>query len=404
MKIPELLAPVGGRPHLTAAIQAGADAVYFGVIGDNMRGKSKNFPRDELKHIIAYCHDNNVKVYITINSLIHEVELPHIRNLLNTVQQAQADAVIAWDSAVINEANKLGNMPLHLSTQASVANSAAAEFYHKQCNVERIVLARECTLAQIREIKKKLPTLEIETFIHGAMCMATSGRCFLSQDDFGKSANKGVCIQPCRREFIVKDVDNEIEYKLENNHIFSMKDLCTVPFIEKLIEAQIDCFKIEGRNRPPEYVKIVTEVYREALNRYKQQDLTPKVKNTLMKKLSLVYNREFYEGYFMGQKIARWQSAYSGSATQKVKCDLGRVINYYKEPQAAALEITGHELRKGDEILVIGNKTGAVTLMVNEIQKERKQVTSVTKGAIVSIKSEIILREGDKVYVFKKRV
>src|SRR3989344_1301459 len=259
-KKPELIAPAGSWPALRAAIEAGANAVYFGIIGDNMRAKADNFKVKDIKKAASLCHKNNVKAYLTLNSIIYDFEFKKINAILKEAKKSKIDAIIAFDLSVIQEANKL-KIPVHLSTQASVSNTKAAEFFYKKLNIKRIVLARELILLQIKEIKKNIPKLEIETFIHGEMCMAVSGRCYLSQDSFNKSANRGLCLQNCRHEYLVKDTEEDIEYEVENNYIFSSKDLCTIEFIDKLIGAGITAFKIEGRNKSAEYAKIVTECY-----------------------------------------------------------------------------------------------------------------------------------------------
>ncbi len=260
----ELISPVQDFVSLTAAIDAGADAVYFGLKEFSMRAKAKNFNLKELKKAVEICHKNNVKAYLTLNTIVYENELEQIKIILKKAKEAKIDAVHAWDMAVVKEALKL-KISVHLSTQASVSNSEAASFY-KKMGVSRVILARECSLKQIKEIKKKVKDLEVEVFVHGAMCVSVSGRCFMSHFLFGKSANRGECIQPCRRKYVVYEPEDKYKLALGEDYVMSPKDLCALPFIDKLISAGVDAFKIEGRNRSPEYVKVVTEVYREAID------------------------------------------------------------------------------------------------------------------------------------------
>src|SRR3989338_11355085 len=266
---PALIAPAGNWPMLMAAIKARADAVYFGVKQMNMRMTANNFELSELKKVVSECHKNKVKAYLTLNTIIYDDEIEKLRKILTEAKKAKIDAVIAWDFSVLKEANKL-KIPIHLSTQASVSNYESVEYYYKKFNAERITLARELSLEQIKNIIKKIKQnklkLKIETFIHGAMCVSISGRCFLSQEIFNKSANRGECLQPCRRKYIVYEPEDKYKLALGENYIMSPKDLCALPFIDKLIEAGINAFKIEGRNRSPEYVKTVTEVYRKAID------------------------------------------------------------------------------------------------------------------------------------------
>lgn len=267
---PELIAPAGDWISLRAATQAKADAVYFGVKELNLRLGAKNFLVKDIKKVIEQCHKRNVKAYLTLNTIVYDNEINKLRNILKEAKQANIDAVIAWDFSVVKECEKL-NLPIHLSTQASISNFESLFFLkNKIKNLKRIVLARELSLEQIqsiiKEIRNKKLDIEIETFVHGAMCVSVSGRCFLSQEIFRKSANRGECLQPCRREYIILEPEDKYRLKLGKNYILSPKDLCALPFIDKLIKAGINAFKIEGRNRSPEYVKTVTECYREAID------------------------------------------------------------------------------------------------------------------------------------------
>jgi len=391
MRKPELLAPAGDFAMINAAINAGADAVYFGVKELNMRITATNFSLKELKKVIGLCHKKNIKAYLALNTIIYENELSKIKKIIKKAKESSIDAIIAWDHSVIKEAVKQ-KLPVHLSTQASVSNSEAALFY-KKLGVKRIILARECSIEDIKKIKDKTK-IETEVFIHGAMCVSVSGRCFSSQFLFGKSANRGDCLQPCRRSYIAKDIEEGYELELKNNYVMSAKDLCTLPFIEKLIEAGIGAFKIEGRNRSPEYVKIVTEVYREAIDSY------PKInKEKLLKKLRTVYNRGFSSGFYLGKPINEFTNSHGSRATKK-KRYAGYVRNFYKKISVAEIRIEAGSLKTGDNILIIGPTTGVQEHKITSIQINHKEVKGVRKGKSAGIKLNCLARENDKVYAW----
>ena len=400
-KKPELIAPAGSWPALRAAIEAGANAVYFGIIGDNMRAKADNFQVKDIKKAASLCHKNNVKAYLTLNSIIYDFEFKKINAILKEAKKSKIDAIIAFDLSVIQEANKL-KIPVHLSTQASVSNTKAAEFFYKKLNIKRIVLARELNLLQIKEIKKNIPKLEIETFIHGAMCMAVSGRCYLSQDSFNKSANRGLCLQNCRHEYLVKDTEEDIEYQVSNNYIFSSKDLCTIEFIDKLIEANITAFKIEGRNKSAEYTKIVTECYREAIDAYFSKKYTKELINKIIKKLKTVYHRDFYSGFYLGKEIKNWQTKeHAENKSKKVKQNLGIVENYYPKVKAAAIKLQANNLNLNDEIVIIGNETGVLMQKVTSMQQNNKDIKAGKQGELIAMLVDKPVKRGDKVYILK---
>ena len=290
-KKPELLSPIQDYTSLTAAIDNGADAVFFGIKGFNMRAGAKNFTTGDLPKIVKIAHKSNVKTYLAINIIVYEEEIKKIVDILKKVKKSGIDAIICWDFAIIQIAKQLG-IEVHISTQASIANSETAEFYRK-LGATRVVLARECSLDQIKEIKKHTKA-EIEIFIHGAMCVSMSGRCFMSQFLYGKSANRGECMQPCRRKYIIKQIDGGKELELGEDYVMSPKDLCTIDFIEKILDVGVDCLKIEGRNRSPEYVATVTGVYRKVIDFYystkkhdkKFNEELTKLKSTLAEKLA----------------------------------------------------------------------------------------------------------------------
>jgi putative protease len=398
MKKPELLSPVAGWPALRAAVSAGADAVYFGVKEFNMRANARNFSLAELPKATKFCHENKVKAYLTLNTIIYENELAKIKKILKKAKEAKIDAVILWDMAVLQEAKKL-KLTVHLSTQASVSNSSAAEFYRKQ-GIRRIILARECSLKQIKEIKKN-SKIEIETFIHGAMCVSVSGRCFLSQEIFGRSANRGDCLQPCRRQYVIMDAEEKHKLVLGKDYVISPKDLCALPFIGQLIKAGIASFKIEGRNRSPEYVKAVTEAYRAAIDDYFAKKLTNQKIKIYVKKLKEVYNRGFSSGFFIGVPSAKDFAHSYGSKAAKRKKYVGIVENYYKKVGAARIKLEAGSIKAGDRLIFEGNKTGVVEENAASMEIHNKKVKKAEKGSSVGIKTKNQLRKNDKVYVIK---
>jgi len=384
----ELLAPVQDFVSLQAAIQAKADAVYFGLKEFSMRATAKNFKITELKKVVDLCHKNKIKAYLTLNTIIYENELNKIKTILKKAKQAKIDAIHAWDFSIIKQAIKL-KIPVHLSTQASVSNSEAANFY-KSLGVKRIILARECSLKQIKEIKKKVD-IELEVFIHGALCVSISGRCFTSQFLFNKSANRGECIQPCRREYTVTDEENN-KLKLENNFIMSPKDLCTLPFIDKLVKAGIDAFKIEGRNRSPEYVKTVTEVYRKAID-------NPKADKThLLKKLKTVYNRGFSDGFFLNTPTNDDFTDIYGSKAEKKKIYIGKITHFYKKINVAELKVEANGLETNQEIMIQGDITGIFEQKLDSMEVNHKKINKIKKG-LVAIKLKKPARANDKVFI-----
>jgi putative protease len=404
---PELISPVQDFVSLTAAINAKADAVYFGLKEFSMRANAKNFNVSELKKVAEICHKNKIKAYLTINTIVYENEIEKIKNILKKVKEAEIDAIHAWDMSVIKEALKLG-IEVHLSTQASVSNSEAALFY-KKLGIKRIILARECNLKQIKEIKKKVKGIEIETFIHGAMCVSVSGRCFISQFLFNKSANRGECLQPCRRRYYLEDVEEGHRLELGNDYVMSPKDLCALPFIEKLIEIGIDAFKIEGRNRSPEYVKIVTEVYRAAIdfyfaNKHKKDFKTnfEALKKQLLEELKSVYNRGFSPGFYIGLPTNEdWAGIYGSKATAQ-KVYVGKIIHFYNKINVAEVKIETGKISIGDKIMIQGPTTGVYEQKVESMEVEHKKINEAKKGDVFAIKLQVIARKSDKVFIVKK--
>jgi len=405
MKKPILLSPVGSWESLIAAVKAGANAVYLGIKGINMRDNAKNFNVSELSKIIKYAHNNNVEVYLTVNIIIYNNEINKIQKIIKKAKNAKVDAIIAWDLAVINYCKKQ-KVPVHLSTQASVSNIDAIKLYYK-LGIKRFVLARELSLEQVKDIIKKAKKIstkiEIETFIHGAMCVSVSGRCFMSQFLYGDrtSANRGKCIQPCRRKYIIKDPETYKELKIDNNYVMSPKDLCTLSFIDLLIKSGIRVFKIEGRGRSPEYVKVVTECYREAIDSYFKKKLTNSLKNKLIKKLKTVYNRDFSNGFYLGKPINEWADSYGSKATKR-KVYIGKVRKLYKKINVAEIKIEVAKLKVNDTILIIGPKTGVIEQKLISIQKDVGQPRKeAKKGEVVAIKVEKVPKVNDKIYIIK---
>ncbi len=398
----ELLAPVGNFAMLNAAVDAGADAVFLGLEGFNMRAAAKNFQIEDLKEIQKICKKSpitgkRVKVYLTLNIIIYPEEIKKVESLLKKIK-GKIDAVICWDFSVINLCRKL-KIPFHISTQASIANEESALFF-KKLGAERVVLARELSLKQIQAINKKLKgNPEIECFCHGAMCVSISGRCFMSQHLHGISANRGECTQPCRRAYKVTDLsDEKNELVLDNNRVMSAKDMCTLPFIKEMKKAGIVSFKIEGRNRNPEYVYTVVKEYRKAID----QDLSKEEVKTSLEELKKVYNRGFSSGFYLGVPTSDdFSKADTGEQTE-TKVFLGKINKYWRNISVGAVEISSGQLKVGDEIYVIGNKTGCKRIKIENMQINNKDVSEVRKGQEVGIKL-LDCREGDEVYLIRNK-
>ena len=383
----ELLAPAGNFEMLTTAINAGADAVYFGLKEFSMR--SKNFTIKDLDKIEKICKSNNIKKYLTLNTIIYNNELKKLEEVIKKIK-GKVDAIICWDLSVIQLCNKY-KIPFHISTQASVSNIESAKFY-KKLGAKRIILARELNLKQIKEISK---VIDIECFAHGAMCVAVSGRCFTSQFLFDKSANRGKCLHPCRRSYLVKD-DEGNELKVQNNKIFSAKDLCTLPFIEKMKKAGIKSFKIEGRNRDPRYVNVVVKVYRKALDK----KINQKEIKELIEELKKVYNKEFSSGFYLGTPTSDDFARIEHSASTEKKHFIGKITHYYDKLNVASIKLVSN-LKVGDKVVIIGKTTGIINSKIDSIEKNNKEINSAKKGDEVGIKLPLV-RKNDEVYVLKK--
>ena len=399
---PELVSPAGDWPSLVAAVESGADSVYFGVKILNMRNLAANFDITELPKIMRFLHDNNKKGYLALNVIVMDKELLKVERILRAAKKAGVDAIILWDMAVFSIAKRLG-LKIHLSTQASVSNKEALLFFSK-LGARRIVLARECSLEDIKAITgyiaKERLSCEIETFIHGAMCVSISGRCFLSEHSFGKSANKGQCLQPCRREYYISDVEGEISYRLGRDYVLSPKDICAIDFIDGLIAAGIHAFKIEGRMKSAEYVKVATSVYRKAIDLALKGSLSEKLKKDLKKELETVYNRGFSKGFLFGVPIG--ETSKGGEHTHE-KVFIGKVTKFFKKISVARIKIFDRAFKVGDDIMFIGKNTPARRVSVGQIEHRHKPIRKALRGEEVGVKLPFSVRLNDKVFLWRKK-
>ena len=401
----EIMAPAGSYESLMAAIQGGADSVYFGIEGLNMRARSSNnFTTDDLHKIASICEERGVKSYLTVNTVIYDEDLPLMRTIINAAKKAGVSAIIAADVAAMAYANSIGQ-EVHLSTQLNISNTEALKFYARFADV--VVLARELNLEQVRTIYDAIGTqgiygpkgepIRIEMFCHGALCMAVSGKCYLSLHEMNASANRGACMQICRRGYTVKDRETNIELDVENQYIMSPKDLKTIHFMNKMMDAGVRVFKLEGRARGPEYVHIVTSCYKEAVQAYCEESFTDEKIAAWDERLKSVLNRGFWDGYYLGQRLGEWSSHYGSSATKR-KEYVARGIKYFTGLGVAEFEMESGELRVGDEVLITGPTTGALFQTVEEIRVDLKPVPSTGKGERFSIKTAERIRASDRMY------
>lgn len=400
---PELMAPAGDWTMLITAVNAGADAIYFGVDKLNMRIKAANFTLKDLPKISRFCKKHKVKSYLTLNTIVFEEEIKKLEKIIDRAKKSGIDRVICWDFAAAQLCKKK-KMPFCISTQASISNSLSAEFF-KSLGAVRIVLARECSLEEIKKIRKKT-TLEIEVFVHGAMCISVSGRCFLSHHLFHKSANRGECIQPCRREYEVYDPSIDKSMIIGEDYIMSPNDLCTIEFIDKLIEAGIDSFKIEGRKRSPEYVATTVSVYRRAIDLYfSQRDGKPenklddKTKKELLIELETVYNRGFSSGFYFDVPSSEdYVDIYGSKATTR-KVYVGKVLNYFKKSKVAHILLESGVIKVADTILIIGETTGVVEIKIDKMNVNDEEKSSAKKADEITLSVPSLVRRNDKVYL-----
>jgi putative protease len=395
IKKPELMAPAGDWTMLTAAVNKGADAVYFGVDKLNMRSKAANFTMDELPDIVSFCKEKNVTTYLTLNSIIKEKEISELDEIIPSAKRDGIDRIICWDLAVIQKCKEY-EIPFCISTQASISNSQSAAFY-ESLGAVRIVLARECSLKDIKKIRMST-NVEIEVFIHGAMCIAVSGRCFMSHHLFGKSANQGECIQPCRREYEVYDSAINKSMIIGTDYVLSPNDLCSIEFIDQLIEAGINSFKIEGRKRSPEYTAKTVSVYRKGIDLFFENKLDKEVKKELLAELETVYNRGFSTGFYFGTPSSEdYADIYGSNATTR-KDYIGKVLNYYKKANAAYIQIETGKIEVSDNILIVGPTSGVVEVNVENIIKDDSSIPVGERGDKVTFPCSQLVRPHDTVY------
>lgn len=401
----EIMAPAGSWESLSAAINAGADSVYFGIEKLNMRSKSSsNFTTNDLRKIVAICKENKVKSYLTVNTILYDNDLALMKEIIDTAKEVKVTAIIASDVAALMYANNIG-VEVHLSTQLNITNVESLKFYAQFADV--VVLARELNMEQVSHIYSKIEEenivgkkgekIKIEMFCHGALCMAVSGKCYLSLHEKNISANRGACNQICRRGYIVKDKDSEIELEIDNEYIMSPKDLKTISFVDEMLKAGVRVFKIEGRARGPEYVKNVVTAYKEAIESVIDGSFSNEKIIKWDLSLSKVFNRGFWNGYYLGQRLGEWSSNYGSEATHK-KVYIGKVTNYFSKIGVAELLLEAQYLEKGDEILITGETTGAYEDKIEEIRVELNPVERVEKGTYFSIKTYEAVRRNDKLY------
>ena len=404
----EIMAPVGSYESLMAAIQGGADAIYFGIEGLNMRAKSSNnFTIDDLHKIAHCCHENGLKSYLTVNTVVFDNDLELMRNIVNAAKEAEISAIIASDMATILYARSI-DVEVHISTQVNVSNSEAVRFYSQFADV--MVLAREVDLEQVHKIHQTIISdnicgphgslVRIEMFCHGALCMAVSGKCYLSLHETGASANRGACRQICRRSYTVRDRETGEELDIENQYIMSPKDLKTIHFMNKMIDAGVRVFKIEGRARGPEYVRTAVSCYNEAINACLDGSFSEEKIAGWNERLERIFNRGFWNGYYLGQRLGEWTSKYGSSAT-RVKVYAAKGMRYFSNIGVAEFLMEAGELHVGDEIIITGPTTGAIPITVDEIRVDLKPVERTVKGERFSIKVAEKIRPSDKLYLWQ---
>ncbi len=400
----EIMAPVGSYESLMAAVQGNADSVYFGIGHLNMRSRSsKNFTLDDLEKIAGIARENKLRTYVTLNTVVYDEELDEARKVIDAVKRHGISAIIASDQAVIQYARKTG-VEVHMSTQTNITNLEAVRYWSQYADV--MVTGRELNLDQVayitREIENQKITgpsgrlVQIEVFAHGALCMAVSGKCYLSLDNLNSSANRGACLQQCRRPYRVTD-DDGIELVVDNEYIMSPKDLKTLDFIDRVLDAGVRVLKIEGRGRSADYVKTVSRVYREAVDAWFEGGFTKANRERWNRELASVYNRGFWDGYYLGRKLGEWAEQYGSLATKR-KVYVGKVTNYFSRLNVAEIKMETRDLQVGDSIMIIGATTGVYEDRVPEIRVDMKNVEAAVKGDDCSIPVRELVRRGDKVY------
>lgn len=399
------MAPVGSYESLMAAIQGGANSVYFGIEQLNMRARSSaNFTTEDLPKIVAIAKEHGLKTYLTINTVIYNHELIQMRKIVDLAKKYEVSAVIVSDQSVLNYAHKVG-VEVHLSTQLNISNIESLKFYSNWADV--VVLARELNMQQVAEIYKAIELeelkgpkgdlIKIEMFVHGALCMAISGKCYLSLHEHNHSANRGDCFQVCRSSYIVKDKEKDVELEIDNKNIMSPKDLSTIHFLNKVLDAGVRVLKIEGRARSPEYVKTVTSCYNEAIDAYVKNDFTKDKIKVWTQRLSKVFNRGFWDGYYLGQRLGEWSEVYGSNATTR-KTFVAKCTNYFDKIGVAEFLLETGEISVGDEIYVMGPTSGLIELTISEIRVDDKPVDIAVKGDLCSILMPQRVRRSDKLY------
>lgn len=404
----EIMAPVGSYESLAAAISAGADAVYFGIEGLNMRSRSSvNFTLDDLAAIAATCREAGVKTYLTVNTVIYDSDMARCHEIIDAARKAGITAIIASDIAAITYARSVG-VEVHISTQVNVSNYEAVKFFAQWADV--MVLARELNLDQVAEISRQIAAddlrgphgrrIGLEMFCHGALCMAVSGKCYLSLHELNSSANRGACTQICRRGYTVRDRETGDELDIENKYIMSPKDLKTIHFLNKMVDAGVTVFKIEGRARGPEYVATAVGCYNEALNAICDGTYSEQKIADWDSRLEKIFNRGFWNGYYLGQRLGEWSSKYGSSAT-RVKRYAAKGVRYFSNIGVAEFLVENGEIKLGDEIVITGPTTGALILTVEELRVDLKPVDKAVKGQSVSIRTGSKIRPSDRLYVWE---
>ncbi len=402
----EIMSPVGSFESLASAIQAGAGSVYFGLGKLNMRaGSTVNFTEDDLESIVSLCQEHGVKTYLAVNTIMYDTDIAEMHRIIDLAKQKHITAIIASDTAVLEYALQQG-VEIHASTQLNISNIEAVKFFSKYCDV--MVLARELTLDKVSYIHQQIKEqnirgpkgelVRIEMFVHGALCMAVSGKCYLSLHELGRSANRGACLQVCRRAYTVKDRESDIELDVENEYIMSPKDLCTIGFIDKILAAGVEVLKIEGRARPPEYVKLVTEVYHEAVKAVEEGSFNADKTAKWKERLSEVFNRGFWDGYYLGQRLGEWNNMH-GSKAKYHKEFVGTVNNFFSRLSVAEIYINSGKISVGERVLIIGPTTGTIDMTISEIRFDDRKSDTAVKGDVISIPVPEKVRRSDKLYV-----
>ena len=405
----EIMAPVGSRESLAAAVHAGADAVYFGIEGLNMRSRSSaNFTADDMAEIAAFCTERGVKTYLTVNTVIYDGDMELMRTIIRRAQESGISAIIASDMAAILYAREIGQ-EVHISTQVNVSNIEAVKFYAQFADV--MVLARELNMEQVTEISRAIEAgdicgphgdrIRLEMFCHGALCMAVSGKCYMSLHEMNSSANRGACNQICRRAYTVTDRETGEQLDIENKYIMSPKDLKTIHFLNKMVDAGVRVFKIEGRARGPEYVAETVTCYSEALQAIADGTYSPDMVPEWDRRLAKTFNRGFWDGYYMGQRLGEWSAKYGSSAT-RVKRYAAKTIRYFSKLGVGEFMMESGELKTGDEVVLTGPTTGALIFKVDELRYDLQPVDKVRKGDLFSMPVPEKVRPSDKLYLWEE--